>query len=124
MKLGEIIKKYREENNLSLREFADKCDLSHSYISKLEEGKDPRSGKKIEPTLDTVKKISEAINIPLDELLKMIGYIEPSIPETDPPIETIAAHHDGEDWTEEELEEIERFKEFVRMKRQQRERSE
>jgi len=35
-------------------------------------------------------------------------------------IETIAAHHDGEDWTEEELEEIERFKEFVRMKRQQK----
>lgn len=31
--------------------------------------------------------------------------------------ETIAAHHDGEEWTEEELEEIERFKEFVRMKR-------
>lgn len=31
--------------------------------------------------------------------------------------ETIAAHHDGDEWTEEELEEIERFKEFVRMKR-------
>ena len=36
------------------------------------------------------------------------------------PIETIAAHHEGEEWTEEELEEIERFKEFVRMKRQQK----
>lgn len=31
--------------------------------------------------------------------------------------ETIAAHHDGEDWTEDELEEIERFKEFVKSKR-------
>lgn len=30
---------------------------------------------------------------------------------------TIAAHHEGEDWTEEELEEIERFKAFVRSKR-------
>jgi hypothetical protein len=36
------------------------------------------------------------------------------------PVETIAAHHDGEDWTEEELEDIEKFKEFVRMRRQQR----
>lgn len=35
-------------------------------------------------------------------------------------IRTIAAHHDGDDWTEEELEEIERFKEFIRLKRQQR----
>ncbi|GAB3797199.1 hypothetical protein GCM10028868_18050 [Virgibacillus kimchii] len=36
-------------------------------------------------------------------------------------VHTIAAHHEGEDWTEEELEEIERFKEFVRMKRKQQE---
>lgn len=35
--------------------------------------------------------------------------------------ETIAAHHDGEDWTEEELEDIERFKEFVRSKRKHQE---
>ncbi len=34
--------------------------------------------------------------------------------------ETIAAHHEGADWTEEELEEIERFKEFVRSKRKGR----
>ncbi|AFM02374.1 Helix-turn-helix protein [Desulfitobacterium dehalogenans ATCC 51507] len=31
--------------------------------------------------------------------------------------ETIAAHHDGEEWTDEELAEIERFKEFVRSKK-------
>lgn len=31
--------------------------------------------------------------------------------------DTIAAHHEGEDFTEEELEEIERFKEFVKMRR-------
>ena len=35
----------------------------------------------------------------------------------DDDIQTLAAHHDGEDWTPEELEEIERFKEFVRMRR-------
>ncbi|MGG0891655.1 helix-turn-helix transcriptional regulator [Cytobacillus horneckiae] len=34
--------------------------------------------------------------------------------------ETIAAHHDGEEWTGEELEEIERFKEFVKLKRQKK----
>ena len=32
--------------------------------------------------------------------------------------ETIAAHHDGEDWTEEELEDIEEFKELLKLKRQ------
>lgn len=32
--------------------------------------------------------------------------------------ETIAAHHDGEDWTEEELQDIEEFKEILKLKRQ------
>lgn len=32
--------------------------------------------------------------------------------------ETLAAHHDGEDWTEEELQDIEEFKEILRLKRQ------
>lgn len=35
-------------------------------------------------------------------------------------IETIAAHHVGKEWTEEELEEIERFKDFVRSRREKR----
>lgn len=30
---------------------------------------------------------------------------------------TIAAHHDGEEWTDEELDEIEEFKKFVLSKR-------
>lgn len=32
-------------------------------------------------------------------------------------IKTIAAHHEGDEWTEEELKEIEAFKEFIRSKR-------
>ncbi|MEK3788785.1 helix-turn-helix domain-containing protein [Paenibacillus sp. FSL K6-1230] len=32
-------------------------------------------------------------------------------------IQTVAAHHEGEEWNEDELAEIERFKEFVRSKR-------
>jgi transcriptional regulator with XRE-family HTH domain len=35
-------------------------------------------------------------------------------------IQTIAAHHDGEDWTEEELADIEEFKELLKLKRQLR----
>ena len=35
----------------------------------------------------------------------------------DDSINTIAAHHDSEDWTEEELNEIEEFKKFVLSKR-------
>ena len=72
MKLGEIIKKYREQHELSLRGFANKCGLSYTYISMLENGKDYRTGKPIAPTLDTVKYVSKAMNLPIEDLLKML----------------------------------------------------
>ena len=73
--LGSIIKNFRDTNNLSLREFSRKCNLSHTYIDKLEKGVDPRSGKPVEPTLDVLEKISSAINISLDDLLTKLGKI-------------------------------------------------
>lgn len=45
------------------------------------------------------------------------------LPRDDFSVDTIAAHHDGDEWTEEELEEIERFKAYVRSKRSDQEQS-
>ncbi|WP_328803769.1 helix-turn-helix domain-containing protein [Paenibacillus sp. USDA918EY] len=72
-----------------------------------------------QPSLDLVKKLANSnphkFIVDDESLFKAAGY---SIKQAYEP-ETIAAHHDGEDWSAEELEEIERFKEFVRSKRQQ-----
>ncbi|MBJ7938285.1 helix-turn-helix domain-containing protein [Bacillus cereus] len=73
--LGEIIKNYRLTNKLSLREFAQKCDVSHTYIDKLEKGVDSRTGKPVEPTLLVIEKISNAMNISTKSLLEGIGFI-------------------------------------------------
>lgn len=70
------------------------------------------SWKKNNPSSDRLEKVADYFNVSVDYLL---GRTE------DKDIQTIAAHHDGEEWTEEELDEIERFKEFVRMKRKQQE---
>lgn len=59
------------------------------------------------PTLGNVQAIAKALGCTLDEL---VSY-DPNEPDT------IAAHHDGEDWTKEELEEIENFKKYVKSKR-------
>lgn len=74
MKLGDIILNYRNSfaPKMSQREFAKKCGLSHTYIAALEKNIDPRTGKPIAPTLDTVKYVSKAMNLPIDELLKML----------------------------------------------------
>lgn len=77
MKLGDLIKQYRNEHQLSLREFATRCGLSHAYIDKLEKGHDPRTGKKVEPTLETLTRVSEAMGISLNDILTKIGYIDP-----------------------------------------------
>lgn len=76
MDLGKIIRTYRTDHDLSLREFADRCDLSHTYIDKLEKGVDPRSKKSVEPTVETVSKIASAMGMSLDELLQRSGYTD------------------------------------------------
>lgn len=72
MFLGDIIKKYRTEHNLSQRDFAKMCNLSHTYIAALEKNLDPRTGKPISPTLDTVKYVSKALNMSIDDVLKIL----------------------------------------------------
>lgn len=72
MILGDLIKDYRTNNKLSLRDFAQRCGLSHTYISALEKNIDPRTGKPIAPTLDTVKYISKGMNLSIEEILKIL----------------------------------------------------
>lgn len=72
MILGDLIKKYRKSNDLSLRDFAQKCGLSHTYISALEKNIDSRTGKPIAPTLDTVKYISKGMNMPIEDILRVL----------------------------------------------------
>lgn len=73
-----------------------------------------------QPSFELVKKLANSnpykVIVDDESLFSAAGY--PDKKEYDP--ETIAAHHDGDEWTEEELEEIERFKEFVKMRREKR----
>lgn len=74
-RLGDLVKAKREDMKLSLREFADMCNVSHSYIKNLEDG-DPRTGKDITPTLEYLERIAPVLGMTLEDLLKEIGYIQ------------------------------------------------
>lgn len=78
-KLNEFIRQKRNEKGISLRDFAKICDLSHSYIDKLEKGVDPRNNKPVIPTIDTLQKISNALNYNLVDFLKETGYLSEDI---------------------------------------------
>lgn len=67
--IGDVIKKYRKDNGISMEEFGKRCGLSKAYISLIERNKNTRSDKPIVPSIDTVLSIADAMNMDLDELL-------------------------------------------------------
>ena len=72
MTLGAILKSYREENGLSLRDFAKKSGVSNSYLSMLETGRQPSSGRPIVPTLTKLNQIAVAMGMRVDDLIAAV----------------------------------------------------
>lgn len=69
--IGAIIQQLR--GNMSLRDFAKKCDISHTTIDNLEKGVDFRTGKPTQAKAATLQKIAIAcgvsISIFMDDIL-------------------------------------------------------
>ena len=76
MELGKLVSEYREAHGLSLREFGERCGLSHVYISYLEKGVNPKTGEKISPTVKQLKKLSSGMGVTLHELLSNTDDID------------------------------------------------
>jgi len=74
-RLGYMLKAKREKLGLSLRDFADLCDVSHAYIKNIEDG-DPRTGKDIAPSIYSLEKLAPVLEMTVEDLLKEIGYIQ------------------------------------------------
>lgn len=75
-KLGEYLKSEREKRKMSLRDFSELLGISHTYLKKLETGCNPTTGKPVSPTIETLSEISKSLNIPLEYLLKVAGYVK------------------------------------------------
>lgn len=104
MKRGEYLLKVIEERGLNVMSLSKITGVPYTTIRSMIERNLSNA------SIDNVLKICKALGISADILANE------EIKEDDD-IQTLAAHHDGEDWTEEELAEIERFKEFLRSKR-------
>ena len=73
--LGKYLHNEREKRNMSLREFSELLGISHTYLNKLENGKDPRNGKPVSPTIETLNEISKALHVSLEYLLE-VSYVK------------------------------------------------
>lgn len=71
MILGDIVLKYREDHHLSQRQFAMKCGISNGYLSMIEKNENPSTGKPLIVSLPILKSIASAMNMPLDELMRI-----------------------------------------------------
>ncbi len=67
--LGEFIKSQRKLAQLSLRELAERTDISNPYLSQIERGLH-------EPSVRILKAISKALNVSLTSLLSQLGHAE------------------------------------------------
>jgi len=105
--LSKRLRTLREEHGYLQKFVADKLDIKSNTLSGYENG--TRS-----PDPSMLSRLADLYNVSIDYLL---GRSDHKNTAEDYEIQTIAAHHDGDEWTEEELDEIARFKEFVRMKR-------
>lgn len=72
MKLGDLVKKYRSEHDLSQRQFAAACGVSNGYISMIEDGKNPKTNEDIVPSIHTYKKIASTMGMSLNDLLSLL----------------------------------------------------
>ncbi|HFP6027145.1 TPA: helix-turn-helix domain-containing protein, partial [Streptococcus pyogenes] len=72
MKLGEIIKNFREEKKLSMDRFAEKSGLTKGYISMLEKNEHPKSKKPIIPTEETLLKVAKGMGVDIDFVLSKL----------------------------------------------------
>ena len=71
MNIGLLIKEYRQSNNLTLRDFANKCGTSHSYIAMLENNKNSKTGEPMIPTIAMMKKLSVGMGISVNDLISI-----------------------------------------------------
>ena len=72
MKLGELLKRYRQDHNLSLRGFSELSGVSNSYLSMLELGRQPSSGNPIVPSLTKLNQIAAAMGMDINDLLSSV----------------------------------------------------
>jgi len=62
---GKVLRKLREAKKLSQEKLAELCDLDRTYISLLERGLR-------QPTISTLFKIADALDLPPSELVKKV----------------------------------------------------
>lgn len=77
MKLGEWLKMYRCRYNMTMQDLANACGFSKAYLSMLEKGVNPQTGKPYSPTMQIFEKIARGTGTDIDSLFKILDDDQP-----------------------------------------------
>ena len=115
IEVGGRIKKARQHKKMTQQELSTKMGVSQTAIALLENGSRSIS-------LKAIDEIAYYLHVSASYLLFGEKDLKDNIPEDNhnnslENIHTIAAHFDGDEYTEEELEQIKKFAEFVKSQR-------
>lgn len=91
---------YRKKNKITQKALAEQLGVKHNAISAWENGVNSID-------IDTLFRVCKIFGVTVNDMYEMTSS-EPT---------TIAAHFDGDEYTEDELDEIRQFAEFVKNKR-------
>lgn len=74
--LARFLQDYRYKKGLTLRELSKIFDMSPTYLCKLEKCINMSTGKPITPTIETLKKIANGMNVTMQYILDSCGNLE------------------------------------------------
>lgn len=92
---------YRKKNKITQKELAEQLGVKHNAISAWENGVNSID-------IDTLFRVCKIFGVTVNDMYEMTSSDAPT---------TIAAHFDGDEYTESELDEIKQFAEFVKNRR-------
>lgn len=103
-KFGQILKTLRVKRGLSQKAFAEIFHIAQNTVSQYENGDR-------KPDIDFLKNISDFFDVSVDYLLGVKKEKDHYVPET------IAAHFDGDEYSDEDLRDIEKFLDYLKSKK-------
>lgn len=102
--LGNFLKQYRDEHDLSMRDLADRAGVSHAYVSNIEHGLDPKTKRPVKPSAKKLTQLAMAMHVEPAFLVALATGQDPAPPKrSEPHVELLQA-------IENQYRELERFK--------------
>lgn len=74
LKLGKYLGERRHQLGLRALEVAKKARVSRAYLSIIETGRNPRTGRPSKPSLEVLVLLSKILDLDLSDLVKLAGY--------------------------------------------------